>query len=72
MPMNRERREGRRRDHELAVHYNLGLIVRCSCGMTVGGRRYEDRTVITLSDLLELVRLHSSQINHPSGKGLRP
>lgn len=69
-----ERRDNRRRDrrHELAVHYNLGLLVKCSCGMTVGGRRYEDRMVITLSDLLELVRLHSSQLDHPAGKGIRP
>jgi len=65
-----ERRAPRRNvAHELSVHYSLGLIVKCSCGMVVGGRRYEDRSTISLSDLLELVRLHSSQLNHPAGKG---
>lgn len=51
--------------HSLYVRaYAEGLTVRCMCGRTIGGQRFEDRTMITLADLLELVRLHSSDINN--------
>ncbi len=61
---NERRRAPRQEQHALYVRmYGEGLTVRCLCGATLGGRRFEDRTMITLADMLELVRLHHSEIN---------
>jgi hypothetical protein len=61
-----ERRKRGRDKHALAVHLAKGggaLEVRCTCGVVVGGQRFLDPVEISLSDLLELVRLHSQQVN---------
>lgn len=49
--------------HSLGVHLNDQhmLEVRCTCGIIVGGRRFSDRTMVSLADLLELVRIHSGE-----------
>lgn len=52
-------------NHALTVKWNAGLQVRCSCGAFLGGRRLEDAVEVTLSDLLELVRIHYSEMNSP-------
>lgn len=54
--------------HALSVHLagnasqGMHLEVRCECGMVVGGRRFYDRQYVSLTDLLELVRLHRKQL----------
>lgn len=62
-PVN-DRRKPPTDAHALYVRWNAGLEVRCICGMVVGGNRYLDRDEISLSDLLELVRLHRKQVNY--------
>jgi hypothetical protein len=50
-----------RTDLPLAPQYLPKVLqVRCACGVIVGGKRFADRTAISLGDLLELVRLHST------------
>lgn len=62
--MNNNRRAERPERHGLRVSVVGGALqVSCSCGTVVGGRRYEDATMMTLADLLELVRLHSMQLD---------
>lgn len=70
MTYQREDRRAARTGHALCVYTTLEgyLEVRCDCGMVVGGKRFEDRTKLTLGDMLELVRLHRRQLD--SGKGV--
>lgn len=68
MNTNRRTTPERRSPHELSVHaVDGGLETRCACGKQVGGNRYEDRVTMSLGDLLELVRLHSNEVNYPKG-----
>ena len=62
--MSANRREDRSVGRHTLTVKALGdhqLRVICTCGMVVGGKRYTDRTSVTLTDLLELVRLHSPE-----------
>ena len=45
------------------VRWNLELQVYCSCGAKLGGRRLEDAREVSMSDLLELSRMHHSDLN---------
>jgi hypothetical protein len=59
-----ERRASPSHGHSLRVSVLDGALqVVCSCGATLTGKRHEDTTMMTLSDLLELVRIHSADLN---------
>lgn len=50
--------------HTLSVHVVAErLIVLCRCGKTVGGKRMEDRRAMSLIDLIELIRIHSQEVD---------
>jgi hypothetical protein len=61
------RRSARIDKHETSVMATLQgvLVVQCSCGFKLGGR-YEDRMVMTLSDILAILRQHQSELNSPA------
>jgi hypothetical protein len=64
MPVSDRRRPPDQERHQTAVHL-MGdrLIVLCRCGKAMGGARYEDRRILSLSDILSMVREHSSELN---------
>lgn len=51
--------------HSLSVHLmGTRLIAMCRCGAIIGGHREQDSQQMSLLDLLELTRIHNSNINN--------
>lgn len=60
-----ERRRSNRPDqHETTILATLDgkLQVRCKCGLRMG-KRYEDSMVMSLGDIMEIIRMHHTELD---------